>query len=75
MKTKNGKCIYPYFTVGLHLFDIQYCGAEDTEPGVLERVVLPPWHNPLSFSWHPTDENRLLAISLQGILMMSYLGV
>ncbi|XP_071561781.1 GATOR2 complex protein MIOS-B [Temnothorax nylanderi] len=54
-------------SVSLHLFDIQYCGVEDTEPGVLERVVLPPWHSPLSFSWHPTDENRLLAISLLGV--------
>ncbi|KAM0726260.1 GATOR2 complex protein MIOS-B [Formica fusca] len=54
-------------SAGLHLFDIQYCGAEDTEPGVLERVVLPPWHSPISFSWHLTDENRLLAISLQGV--------
>ncbi|RLU21193.1 hypothetical protein DMN91_005566 [Ooceraea biroi] len=52
---------------GLHLFDIQYCGGEDTEPGVLERVVLPPSHNPVSFSWHPTDENRLLTISSQGV--------
>ncbi|KAL6266417.1 hypothetical protein P5V15_003268 [Pogonomyrmex californicus] len=54
-------------SVGLHLFDIQYCGIDDTEPGVLERVVLPPWHSPISFSWHPTDENRLLAISQQGV--------
>ncbi|XP_067210981.1 GATOR2 complex protein MIOS-B isoform X2 [Linepithema humile] len=54
-------------SVGLHLFDIQYCGGEDTEPGVLERVVLPPWHSPISFSWHPNDQNRLLAISMQGV--------
>jgi len=56
-----------HIAVGLHLFDIQYCGGEDTEPGVLERVVLPPWHSPISFSWHPNDQNRLLAISMQGI--------
>jgi len=63
----NKKVIHSYFAVGLHLFDVQYCGTEDTEPGVLERVVLPPWHSPISFSWHPTDENRLLGISPQGI--------
>ncbi|XP_031849285.1 GATOR complex protein mio isoform X3 [Nomia melanderi] len=54
----------------LHLFDIQHCGiggGEDTEPGALERTVAPPWHNPISFSWHPTHVYRLLAISQQGL--------
>ncbi|XP_076291746.1 GATOR complex protein mio isoform X1 [Lasioglossum baleicum] len=57
-------------SVTLHLFDIQHCGiggGEDTEPGALERTVAPPWHNPISFSWHPTHVNRLLAISQQGL--------
>ncbi|XP_053983472.1 GATOR complex protein MIOS [Hylaeus volcanicus] len=57
-------------SVTLHLYDIQHCGTgggEDTEPGALERTVAPPWHNPLSFSWHPTHVNRLLAISQQGL--------
>nr|XP_012151278.1 PREDICTED: WD repeat-containing protein mio-B isoform X3 [Megachile rotundata] len=54
----------------LHLYDIQHCGiggGEDTEPGALERTVAPPWHSPVSFSWHPTHVNRLLAISQQGL--------
>lgn len=73
MKRKIKLKIYinSHFIAGLHLFDIQYCGTEDTEPGILERVVLPPWHSPVSFSWHLTDENRLLAISLQGIQYIS----
>ncbi|KAG7207947.1 hypothetical protein KM043_009533 [Ampulex compressa] len=57
-------------SVALHLYDIQHCGiggGEDTEPGALERTVAPPWHCPVSFSWHPTHVNRLLAISQQGI--------
>ncbi|EFN84236.1 GATOR complex protein MIOS [Harpegnathos saltator] len=51
----------------LHLYDIQNSGGEDTEPGVLERAVVPSWHIPVNFSWHPTHVNRLLAISQQGI--------
>lgn len=57
-------------SVTLHLYDIQHCGiggGEDTEPGALERTVAPPWHSPVSFSWHPTHVNRLLAISQQGL--------
>lgn len=51
----------------LYLHDIQQCGpGDDTEPGVLERTVVPPWTNPTSFSWHPKHTNRLLGISQQG---------
>ncbi|XP_063974813.1 GATOR2 complex protein MIOS [Diachasmimorpha longicaudata] len=43
--------------------------SEETEPGALERTVVPPWTSyPTSFSWHPNHVNRLLAISHQGVL-------
>lgn len=52
----------------LYLHDIQQCGpGDDTEPGVLERTVVPPWTNPTSFSWHPKHTNRLIGISQQGL--------
>ncbi|XP_015608765.1 GATOR complex protein MIOS-B [Cephus cinctus] len=55
----------------LHLHDVQHCGigggGEDTEPGALERTVIPPWSSPASFSWHPIHVNRLLGISQQGL--------
>lgn len=57
------------------MYDIQHCGiggGEDTEPGALERTVAPPWYSPVSFSWHPTHVNRLLAISQQGLTILYY---
>lgn len=62
-----------FIEVTLHLYDIQHCGiggGEDTEPGALERTVAPLWHSPVSFSWHPTHVNRLLAISQQGLIIL-----
>ncbi|KAF5296730.1 hypothetical protein FQR65_LT10166 [Abscondita terminalis] len=53
----------------IHLYDIQHTvvGNEEVEPSVLERVIVPGSpHNITSFSWHHTDENRLLAIALSG---------
>nr|CAD7262749.1 unnamed protein product [Timema shepardi] len=54
----------------LFLYDIQHTtvGNEEVEPSVLERSVIPGTGNNIaSFSWHPSHENRLLAISLSGI--------
>lgn len=53
----------------LNLYDIQQTivGNEEVEPSVIERIVTPGLHNITSFSWHPTDENRFLAISLTGL--------
>ncbi|KRT82735.1 WD40 domain-containing protein, partial [Oryctes borbonicus] len=52
----------------LNLYDIQQTivGNEEVEPSAIERIVTPGLHNITSFSWHPTDENRFLAISLAG---------
>lgn len=53
----------------LTLYDIQHTvvGTEEVEPSVLERVISPGSpHNITSFSWHKSDENRLLAIALSG---------
>nr|CAD7396882.1 unnamed protein product [Timema cristinae] len=53
----------------LFLYDIQHTtvGNEEVEPSVLERSVIPGTGNNIaSFSWHPSHENRLLAISLSG---------
>lgn len=54
----------------INLYDIQHVmvGNEEVEPIVLERVVIPGSpHNITSFSWHKTDENRLLTMALSGI--------
>nr|CAH7764238.1 unnamed protein product [Callosobruchus chinensis] len=52
----------------LDIFDIQHTSSsEEAEPTVLERVITPGSpHNITSFSWHPTDYNRLLTIALSG---------
>lgn len=53
----------------INLYDIQHTvvGTEEVEPSVLERVIVPGSpHNITSFSWHSSDENRLLAIALSG---------
>lgn len=51
--------------IGLH--DMQQ-SLEEVEPSALERTVHPGQGNIhlASFSWHPTHENRLLAISQTG---------
>lgn len=54
----------------INLYDIQHAtvGNEEVEPTVLERIVVPGSpHNITSFSWHKTDENRVLTIALSGI--------
>ncbi|VEN38722.1 unnamed protein product [Callosobruchus maculatus] len=54
----------------LDIFDIQHTSSsEEAEPTVLERVITPGSpHNITSFSWHPTDYNRLLTIALSGTI-------
>lgn len=45
---------------------------EEAEPSALERTVHPGQGNIhlASFSWHPTHENRLLAISHTGHIFL-----
>ncbi|XP_039295830.1 GATOR complex protein MIOS-B [Nilaparvata lugens] len=53
----------------INLHDVQQ-SVDDTEPSVLERMVQPgPEAQLTSFSWHPKDENRLLAITLNGAIV------
>ncbi|XP_018335553.1 GATOR complex protein MIOS [Agrilus planipennis] len=55
----------------INLYDIQQTivGNEEVEPSILERVVIPNYsQNITSFSWHPTEENRLLSITLTGTI-------
>ncbi|RZF47041.1 hypothetical protein LSTR_LSTR012618 [Laodelphax striatellus] len=53
----------------INLHDVQQ-SVDDTEPSVLERMVQPgPEAQLTSFSWHPKDENRLLAITLNGAMV------
>ncbi|XP_060529882.1 GATOR complex protein MIOS-B [Cylas formicarius] len=50
----------------LTLYDIQHpiVGNEEVEPTVMERFVNPaPLQQIASFSWHPTEENRILTIA------------
>lgn len=50
----------------IHLHDMQQ-SVIDSEPSVLWRSIQPGQNIPLtSFSWHPHDENRLIAISYGG---------
>ncbi|XP_065221938.1 GATOR2 complex protein MIOS-B [Planococcus citri] len=52
----------------IHLHDIQQ-SMEENEPSVLWRSIQPGQNVPLtSFSWHPKNENRLIAISLVGAI-------
>lgn len=56
----------------IHLYDIQQSAVanEDFEPSVLDRTVVPgSSKNLTSFSWHETDENRLLTIASNGSLI------
>lgn len=54
------------------LHDIQETATssnEEVEPTVLERIVVPDLQQPiLSFSWHNIDENRFLAIDINGTI-------
>lgn len=61
----------------LHLADLRGLGNEDEmasegdgdPPSALERSVVPgSTHTITSFSWHPTDNNRLLTITTPGII-------
>lgn len=52
----------------IHLHDMQQ-SVIDSEPSVLWRSIQPGQNIPLtSFSWHPHDENRLIAISYGGTI-------
>lgn len=67
-------------STSIGLYDIQptMVGNDEVEPSFLERAVLPGVTGVVgatqssdkgaitSFSWHPTQENRLLNISLSG---------
>lgn len=48
---------------------------EEAEPSALERTVHPGQGNIhlASFSWHPTHENRLLAISQTGKMIITHI--
>jgi WD repeat-containing protein mio len=63
----------------LHLADLRGLGSEEEiasgmdgggdPPAALERSVAPgSSHTITSFSWHPTDSNRLLTISMPGTI-------
>ncbi|XP_057660975.1 GATOR complex protein MIOS [Diorhabda carinulata] len=55
----------------INLYDIKHSvvSNEELEPNVMERIVSPGSpHNITSFSWHATDENRLLTIALSGTI-------
>ncbi|XP_025204339.1 GATOR complex protein MIOS [Melanaphis sacchari] len=56
-------------TMAISLHDMQQ-SMDEAEPSALERTVHPGQGNIhlASFSWHPTHENRLLAISQTGVL-------
>lgn len=56
-------------TMAISLHDMQQ-SLEEAEPSALERTVHPGQGSIhlTSFSWHPTHENRLLAISQTGCI-------
>lgn len=56
----------------ISLYDIEHpiIGNEEVEPSVLERIVNPgSSHMLTSFSWHPTEENRILSVAASGAIM------
>lgn len=57
-------------TKAISLHDVQQ-SMDEAEPSALERTVHPGQGNIhlASFSWHPTHENRLLAISHTGHIL------
>lgn len=65
----------------LHLADLRGLTGEEglpnngegDPPSALERSVSPGSpHNITSFSWHPTDSNRLLTIALSGVYSQKF---
>ncbi|KAG5872709.1 hypothetical protein JTB14_008803 [Gonioctena quinquepunctata] len=55
----------------INLYQIKQAvvSSEELEPNVMERIVAPGSpHNITSFSWHSTDENRLLTIAVSGTI-------
>ncbi|XP_013399099.1 GATOR complex protein MIOS-like isoform X2 [Lingula anatina] len=50
------------------LYDIQHTtgGSDEMEPVIIERLIQPGQHSVGSFTWHPTQENRMLTISSDG---------
>ncbi|XP_072401443.1 GATOR2 complex protein MIOS isoform X2 [Diabrotica undecimpunctata] len=55
----------------INLYDIKHTMVdnEEVEPNVMERIITPGSpHNVTSFSWHSTDENRLLTIAVSGTI-------
>lgn len=63
-------------SMAISLHDMQQ-SLEEAEPSALERTVHPGQGNIhlASFSWHPTHENRLLAISQTGQICLKFLVV
>nr|XP_023023937.1 GATOR complex protein MIOS [Leptinotarsa decemlineata] len=56
-------------SVNLYQIKQEMLNNEEHELHVMERSVVPGSpHNITSFSWHPTDENRLLTIALSGAI-------
>ncbi|GLH08738.1 GATOR complex protein MIOS [Gryllus bimaculatus] len=56
---------------GVYLHDIRHTimSNDEVEPSVLERCIQPcASSNITSFSWHPSNENRMLTISLTGTI-------
>lgn len=55
----------------IKLYDIQHTsvGPDELEPAVIERTVQPcDEHEVASFAWHHTHENRMMTISLAGVM-------
>ncbi|CAG9854863.1 unnamed protein product [Phyllotreta striolata] len=55
----------------INLYDIKQTvvSNEELEPNIMDRIVIPGSnHNITSFSWHATDENRLLTIAVSGAI-------
>lgn len=55
----------------VNLYDIEHTSLanEEAEPSVLERIVTPgTLPNITSFTWHSTDENRFLAVTMTGTI-------
>lgn len=62
----------------MNLYNIQQTivSNEEVEPTVMERVITPGSpHNITSFSWHNSNENRLLTIALSGTLIFIYFQI
>ncbi|XP_033762093.1 GATOR complex protein MIOS-like isoform X2 [Pecten maximus] len=55
-------------TSAVKLYDIRHIpmGADDLDPAIIERNVQCYANQCMAFSWHPTDENRMLTVSQTG---------